>query len=936
MDRAEELERLCELVERVASGRGGAGVIEAEPGLGKTALLGAVIASARDRELRVLHSQAEELEQRLPFGAIATALGLGLGSPDPRLAEIERLLRGGPGNRHSGTTDAQYGLVEAVLDLVDDWCAEGPLVLAVDDLQWADRLSLLILHRLGRLVEQLPLLLLGACRTVPRSPDLDQFRRGMQAHSATWLRLPPLGEPATIELIARLVGHPPGPELAGLVARTAGGNPLYITELVDALARDGRIEPRQGQVEATVTEVPPSLGEAILHRLSFLPRPTFDVLRMASLLGSTFDSADLATVLDRPPTTLVEPLQEAIAAGVLTTSGKHLVFRHDLIRHALYDDVPASLRAALHMQAGQALAGSGAPVERVAEHLLQGTASPGEAIVGWLETEGDRLIARAPALAVELLRRVLNLFGAGEERAAALRVKLCTALLSSGQLKAAEQEARDTLPTVTDPRLEAELRWVLVRAAFEGGSPEALHEVELALASGRLGPVEAARLQAYGAITMYTVGRTEDAEAMAYRAQETARAYGDEPGIPETLLSVGTIRYLAGHYDEAIELLAECRRRASPEHTEPEQLLMLHIVLGFALRDSDRLAEADEAFEAGMRIAPGIGGTYLSNYHVGKAVARYLLGGWDDAVAELEAARQTLDLFGVTRAGINGLQALIAVHRGDLAMLSRCLREAEAAPLTGTGGRLYEYWLVWARGLALEAEGHPEQALDQLFDAWHQGVAGVPQARLHHVSPDVARLAAALGDRDRLRIVAEALDDHPTGQRTPSILGSGELARGLLEESPDRLLAAAGHFRRANRPLYQALAYEHAAVLLARAGDTARARDAASNALDRYTQLDAAWDLARAEARLRDAGLRHGIRAPRRRPKTGWAALTDTERKVARYVTEGLSNPAIANRMYLSRRTVQSHVSSILGKLGLSSRVELAATVSRLQAAAHD
>src|SRR5262249_62083334 len=100
-------------------------------------------------------------------------------------------------------------------------------------------------------------------------------------------------------------------------------------------------------------------------------------------------------------------------------------------------------------------------------------------------------------------------------------------------------------------------------------------------------------------------------------------------------------------------------------------------------------------------------------------------------------------------------------------------------------------------------------------------------------------------------------------------------------------------------------------------------------AQDRYTRLEASWDAGRADARLRARGIRRGVHGPRRRPKFGWSALTDTEQTVAALPAEGLSNPDIADRMFISRRTVQFHVSNILAKLGLSSRVELAALVAR-------
>jgi DNA-binding NarL/FixJ family response regulator len=160
------------------------------------------------------------------------------------------------------------------------------------------------------------------------------------------------------------------------------------------------------------------------------------------------------------------------------------------------------------------------------------------------------------------------------------------------------------------------------------------------------------------------------------------------------------------------------------------------------------------------------------------------------------------------------------------------------------------------------------------------------------------------------------------------LCGTASLCRGLAREDAESLFAAANDYRLAGWPLFEGYAYEHAAVLLAEAGATAAAREALDRALALYTGLDAAWDIARAEARLRATGIRLGRRDHRKRPKTGWQSLTATEQKVAQLVAEGRSNPDIATHMFLSRRTVQSHVSHILSKLNLDSRVALAVSMA--------
>jgi DNA-binding CsgD family transcriptional regulator len=190
------------------------------------------------------------------------------------------------------------------------------------------------------------------------------------------------------------------------------------------------------------------------------------------------------------------------------------------------------------------------------------------------------------------------------------------------------------------------------------------------------------------------------------------------------------------------------------------------------------------------------------------------------------------------------------------------------------------------------------------------------------LAADVARLAGSTGERSRAGTTADALGRFATQHAGPHVRAAAELCRGVAEADPALLLTAAETYGEAGRPLYQGYAYEEAADVLAAAGSVAPARAALDSAIGCYERLGAAWDLDRAQARLRGAGIRY--RHVRPRPKSGWEALTETERRIAALVVEGRSNPTIAAELYLSRRTVRNHVSHILAKLGLNSRVELA------------
>jgi DNA-binding NarL/FixJ family response regulator len=309
------------------------------------------------------------------------------------------------------------------------------------------------------------------------------------------------------------------------------------------------------------------------------------------------------------------------------------------------------------------------------------------------------------------------------------------------------------------------------------------------------------------------------------------------------------------------------------------------------------------------------------------ARACFLAGRWDDALTEIGLAHEVPDHLGHA-VHLTGLATLIAVHRQDRDEAAR-LRPALDRPLATGPGRFTHDDRSWGRGLAALAEGDQAAAFGVLAAAWRQCVAGHREYCGHYLLPDLATAAGhcrGAGDGAAGRGRAGALC---AGRNVPALHRSASCAAGILDGDAAALLKVADSYAAAGRPLLEAQAREHAAEALAAGGGAAEARLQLDAAQARYAQLDAAWDAARADARLRAYGVRRGAHGPRRRPKAGWDALTETERRVAALLAEGLSNPQIAARMFTSRRTVQFHVSNILAKLGLSSRVELAALIAR-------
>jgi DNA-binding CsgD family transcriptional regulator len=306
-------------------------------------------------------------------------------------------------------------------------------------------------------------------------------------------------------------------------------------------------------------------------------------------------------------------------------------------------------------------------------------------------------------------------------------------------------------------------------------------------------------------------------------------------------------------------------------------------------------------------------------FHYQLAFVDLLRGRLDDALAELATRSQLAE---PTDIGWDlsafALTALIELHRDDLLAAERNVIEAEreaaaGAPPFGTD------LMVLARARLLEATGSATAAVGAIAVTFDAMAAAGAATFLPLLGPDLARLAAAVGEPERAAGVVPALEEIAALNPGVRSLRAGVLAaRGWLERSPAALAEAA------------ALLWESGRVLeAARAAEDTGDRALLERARDAYERSGAVRDLARVEGALRALGVRRGAGGPRRRPATGWEALTETELKVVRLVAERLTNPEIAERMFISRRTVQTHVSHALAKLGVASRRDLAAEAGR-------
>jgi DNA-binding CsgD family transcriptional regulator len=980
--RANEMALLGGLFVDLARGGGNAVLIEGEPGIGKTSLVRSVLATAaqtarngQQAGCQEFWGAGDELGQELPLLPFLDALRVRGASANARRATIAGLLRGEVATDRGADVPAM--LAEQLIALAIDETAARPVALVIDDLQWADSASVKLWGRLARTARQVPLLLIGMTRPAPQRDDLLALRRAVDVENR--ILLDALPQPAVAELVGTLAGGRPDAGLLKLAAGAAG-NPLYLTELLAALARsDGIAITPSGTAQLAADSVPDSLPGAIADRLGFVSTPARQVLRAAALLGVEFALTDLTAVLGQSVTDLVPALDEARASGVLTgaSGGAGLAFRHPLIRDALYAELPAAVRSAWHRDAGAALAAAGAPPDRVARQLLRSIGDPGTAnghalagdgsgqagrpgapvpvavgiapatgeltvaierppiglatprpggpvdewMLNWLVTSADSLVSQAPGVAAELLAEAVAGVPAGSVKHGWLASRLADALYRTGDHAAAEKVAARALGHASDSDLVVDLQWTLAQCRIVAGSAgESLDTLGQALAAPGITAKHRARLLVLAARTNLYINDIEAAGREADNALAAATEAADTWATGWALHVLAIMATIRGELPEALPLYD---RGLAVTETDPALYdlgLLLQINKAITLGNLDQWDEALVTAERAVQLADRVGTSYrLTQAHSMLGQALYELGRWDEALAEMSVMPDDLKEPWIVCCEL-GIAAEITFHRNQPEAARRHLGMAEPHWQRADYRMLPS--LVLARSLDREQEGALREALDVLMST----LASSPDdlGETEDLLTDAVRLALKVCDKDTAQTIAGQAATLAEGSEIPHQQANALYCRGMVDRDSAVLLAAAQRYADAGRPLPRAKALEAAAECLVEADDRTAARQAFEQAVEVYEFLGAEADLNRIQSVFRAYGIRRGPHSKHRRAVSGWDSLTDTELKVASFVEDGLSNPEIAARLMLSRRTVATHVSHILKKLNVTTRTDIA------------
>ncbi len=957
--RSDELGALERALEELDRGCSDAVELVGEPGIGKTRLLGELAARAELRGYLVLIGSASELERDLPFSVFVDALDEYVEGLDPKRldaladdvrAELAHVLpslsalagKGEPAPQHE-----RYRSHRAVRALLEQLAHTSPLVLVLDDLHWADSASVELLSGLlrrppgaavlmavARRPRQLPERLLAALERAHREGALTRIEPGALAPDEA----------------RELLGEAVGLGDVTVLYEESGGNPFYLEQLARSLERGGGAT-RAAGVSVTGVEVPPAVAVSLSEELGMLSGGGRRVLEGAAVAGDPFEPELAAVAAATSEAEAMDAVDELLELDLIRTTEvpRRFRFRHPLVRHAVYEATPGGWRLGAHERCAHALAARGATAAARAHHVQRAAREGDLDAVGVLREAGEESARLAPGSAAHWFSQALRLLPAtapAEERIELLLAR-ARALTAAGRFSDSHSSLLDALAIVPEHShvLRARLSRACAGVESDLGQQDQAHR-RLASALAELpdqNSPEAVELMLE--LTINALWRTKH-DAMleaAERAVNAARRLGDVPLTAAALAELALANSIMGAPDRAESNLAEAAALADSlsddelaRHLEAaawpagvelyldryaegeahanralavaratgqgEPFLLLAATLGGLLRQRGKLAEAAELLDRGIEAARLLGNTHALGWNLLSRSEAALRQG--DLELALATAQESFDLSRGADSSFHSAEAA-----GDLA--AALLEAGQPEP---------------AIELLLSSAGGEELVL----------IGGSPRARYLEV---LTRCRLALGRHAEARRSAAAAQAWAVAVQLPMALAWADRAAAAVEldtgepaHAAEQALASAAAADDAGAPVEAATSRTLAGVALAKTGDRDRAAAELQRAAITFEECGALPYRDAAERELGKVGHRvHRRTRPGKPGAAGIESLTGRELEVARLVVDRRTNPEIASELFLSQKTVQTHLRNIFRKMDVSSRVELARAVERAE-----
>ena len=927
LERGDELAAIDDALRAARAGEGGTVVIEAAAGLGKTRLLAAARDRAAQAGMQVLAARGFELERQFTFGVLrqlyepavaavadrdglvdgaAALAGPAIGLPAPESGEI---------------ADPIFAVAHGVYWLSVNLAARGPLLIAVDDAQWADTASLRCLAYLAHRLDDLPAVLVAAVR--PGEPDApEDVLHDLGSGPAVRRLAPrPLTSAGTGALIAERMGADADAAFAAAAHDLTGGNPFFVTALAADL-RDEGVRPDRDGARLLPAVTPDAVARSVLVRLSRLGGDAQRLAQAVAVLGDGAVPAHAAALADLDGSVAVAAADRLARADILRAA-QPLAFTHPLVRDAVQSESPPHTRADLHARAARILDAAGASIERIGAQLLR-TAPAGDPWVAErLGKAGESARARGDLeSAIAFLARACDEPPASGERGQLLH------LLGATEVRAGEVAGYDHLDqaaeAATDPVLRAAIEFDQARGRLLAGRPEAVAALERASAQlpvGERGEVihNEAELIALGRMSPATAPLVlERGAALAGVAER------EEPGWEAALGVLAANAYLANEPAERVADLArrslDGRRASGHDPAESAGYLDTCFVLSLAGEYDEAEGHLDHAIDRARRANSLLGFSAAASFRAGSALRRGdLTQAEGDARMALEAG--SVGLAPLPLPAAVGVLVEVLIERGELDQADALLEER------GFAGELLRLGpfnsLAFARGALRLAQGRHDAALADLT-ATGESVQALCIRAPGPIPwrPEAALALAALGRRaEAAAMAAEGVAlarafgapyDVGIALRAAGLIEGGEAGLALLEQAVTALDGS---------PVLLELARARTdyGAALRRAGRREAAREVLREALDGAAATGAHALADRARAELVTAGAK-----PRRERTSGVDALTASERRVAELAVEGRTNRQIAEALFVTTGTVEKHLAKVYGKLEIAGRGQLA------------